>query len=80
MEGLPVQGRNSLGNVNYRPENLRPRSRQAGRTIVRTVIPKGSKISSPGLRGTPPAKPSSLTGLMIDARGMGARAALALAL
>ena len=34
------------------------------------MIP-GSKISSPGLRGTPPAKPSSLTGLMIDARGMG---------
>ena len=47
--------------------------------LSESVIPKGSKISSPKPPpGPPPAKPKvPFTGLMIDARGTGARAALA---
>jgi hypothetical protein len=47
--------------------------------LSESVIPKGSKISSPKPRSaSPPAKPKvPFTGLMIDARGTGARAALA---
>lgn len=47
--------------------------------LTESVLPKGSKINSPKPRpGPPPAKPKvPFTGLLIDARGTGAHAALA---